>query len=88
MLLSQSHPSVPQLATGGELMKRLGSDSNGYSEADVRRHVLAILKAVHYMHSQHCVHRDLKPENLVLSDDTKKAEVDTRLPLPSSDPSR
>merc|ERR1719174_332038 len=43
---------VTELATGGELMKRLGSDANVYSEDEVRKHVLTIVKAVHYMHSK------------------------------------
>jgi len=66
---------VTELATGGELMKRLGSDASVYSEDEVRRHVFTILKAVHYMHSKHCVHRDIKPENVLLSDNTDEAEI-------------
>merc|ERR1719310_559797 len=64
-----------QLATGGELMKRLGSDASVYSEDEVRKHVFTILKAVHYMHSKHCVHRDIKPENVLLSDNTEHADI-------------
>ena len=56
-------------------MKRLGSDSSVYSEDEVRKHVFTILKAVHYMHSKHCVHRDIKPENVLLSDNSDEAEV-------------
>jgi len=66
---------VTELATGGELMKRLGSDANVYSEDEVRKHVFTILEAVHYMHSKHCVHRDIKPENVLLSDNTEHAEI-------------
>jgi len=66
---------VTELATGGELMKRLGSDASVYSEDEVRRHVFTILKAVQYMHSKHCVHRDMKPENVLLSDNTDEAEI-------------
>jgi len=66
---------VTELATGGELMKRLGSDTSVYSEDEVRRHTLTILKAVQYMHSKHCVHRDIKPENVLLSDNTEDAEI-------------
>ena len=66
---------VTELSTGGELMKRLGSDASVYSEDEVRRHVLTILSAVHYMHTKHCVHRDIKPENVLLSDNTDNAEV-------------
>ena len=49
---------MTELSTGGELMKRLGSDAKVYSEEDVRRHTTTILKAVHYMHSKQCSHRD------------------------------
>jgi len=66
---------VTELSTGGELMKRLGSDNSVYSEDDVRKHVLTILKAVEYMHSKQCAHRDLKPENVLLSDSTDRAEI-------------
>jgi len=66
---------VTELSTGGELMKRLGSDASVYSEDEVRRHVLTILSAVHYMHTKHCVHRDIKPENVLLSDNTDNAEI-------------
>ena len=66
---------VTELSTGGELMKRLGSDANVYSEDQVRKHVMTIVTAVLYMHSKHCVHRDLKPENVLLSDNTEEAEV-------------
>jgi len=66
---------VTELATGGELMKRLGSDANVYSEDEVRKHVFTILQAIRYMHSKHCVHRDMKPENVLLSDNTDGAEI-------------
>ena len=55
---------VTELATGGELMKRLGEDTKVYSEDAVRRHVLTILEAVEYMHLKQIAHRDLKPENV------------------------
>lgn len=66
---------VTELSTGGELMKRLGSDDKVYSEDDVRRHVLTILKAVEYMHAKQCAHRDLKPENVLLSDSSDHAQI-------------
>ena len=58
-----------------QLMKRLGEDSQVYSEDAVRRHMLTIVSAVGYMHSKNCAHRDLKPENVLLSDDTPDAEI-------------
>jgi len=66
---------VTELSTGGELMKRLGSDANVYSEDVAKKHVITIVKAVLYMHSKHCVHRDLKPENVLLSDNSEDAEI-------------
>jgi calcium/calmodulin-dependent protein kinase I len=66
---------VTELSTGGELMKRLGSDANVYSEDQVKRHVHTITRAVMYMHTKHCVHRDLKPENVLLSDNSEDAEI-------------
>jgi len=66
---------VTELASGGELMKRLGSDSSVYSEDEVRDHVRTILRAIQYMHDKNSVHRDLKPENVLLSDSTDKAEI-------------
>jgi len=66
---------VTELSTGGELMKRLGSDASVYSEDQVKKHVTTIVGAVLYMHSKHCVHRDLKPENVLLSDNTDDADI-------------
>jgi len=66
---------VTELASGGELMKRLGSDSSVYSEDEVRAHVRTILRAIQYMHSKNSVHRDLKPENVLLSDMGDEAEI-------------
>lgn len=66
---------VTELATGGELMKRLGTDTSVYSEDQVREHIQCILEAIEYMHIKHCVHRDLKPENVLLSDNSPDAVV-------------
>jgi len=66
---------VTELASGGELMKRLGDTSKTYSEDLIRDYVLLLVKAVGYMHRKNCVHRDLKPENVLLSDPTDDAEI-------------
>jgi len=66
---------VTELASGGELMKRLGSDSSVYSEDEVKKHIKTILEAVQYMHHKNSVHRDLKPENVLLSDMSEAAEI-------------
>lgn len=68
---------VTELATGGELMKRLASsESTVYSEDEVRKHVRTIVEAIHYMHTQASVaHRDLKPENILMSDNSENAQI-------------
>jgi len=66
---------VTELATGGELMKRLGNDNSVYSEDQMRCHIQTILEAIEYMHTKHCVHRDLKPENVLLSDNGPDAAI-------------
>ena len=66
---------VTELASGGELMKRLATTEKTYSEDAVRDHIRAILTAVQYMHEKGCVHRDIKPENVLLSDNTTGAQI-------------
>jgi len=66
---------VTELASGGELMKRLGNSNSVYSEDYVKHYVKTILYAVEYMHTNNCVHRDLKPENVLLSDHTDEAQI-------------
>jgi len=66
---------VTELASGGQLMKRLGDSSKVYSEDAVRVHVKTLLDAVSYMHEKNCVHRDLKPENVLLSDMSDSAII-------------
>lgn len=68
---------VMELATGGELMHRLGSSEvkEVYSEDAVKRHTLRILSAVEYMHSKNVAHRDLKPENVLLADQTDLSTI-------------
>jgi len=67
---------VTELATGGELMRRLGEDDKHvYSEALVCKHVRTILVAVEHMHAKKIVHRDLKPENVLLSDPSDDAVI-------------
>ena len=67
---------ITELASGGELMERLGGDQmRVYSEHVVQRHICTILDAVEHMHSRHIVHRDLKPENVLLSDASDEATL-------------
>ena len=66
---------VTELATGGELMHRISQENSTYSEGEMRRHCLAVISAVDYMHSKSIVHRDIKPENVLLSDRSEAAAV-------------
>jgi len=66
-----------ELATGGELVQRLGSNdvTEVYSEDAMKRHMRTIIEAVQYMHSKSIAHRDLKPENVLLSDATDLSTI-------------
>merc|ERR1719231_2160264 len=69
---------VTELATGGELMLRLGHNeftAEVYSEDAMKRHMQRIIEAVKYMHSKGAAHRDLKPENVLLSDATDLSTI-------------
>jgi len=66
---------VTEIATGGELMKRLGETARVYSEATVLHYVRTMLDAIDYMHKKNCAHRDLKPENVLLSDMSEDATI-------------
>jgi serine/threonine protein kinase len=67
---------VTELAAGGPLLKRRKPIAESVlSEDVVTRHTYAMLDAVRYMHSMHCVHRDLKPDNVLLSDTTEDATI-------------
>ena len=72
---------VTELASGGELMKRLATTEKTYSEDAVRDHIRAILTAVQYMHEKGCVHRDIKPENVLLGASGEAVLVDFGLAL-------
>ena len=65
---------VTEVVHGGELLERI-TEEGSYSEADARRIIVQILKAVEYLHSKKVVHRDIKLENILMSDRSPKATV-------------
>lgn len=65
---------VTEVVHGGELLERI-TEEGSYSEADARRIIVQILKAVEYLHSKKVVHRDIKLENILMSDRSAKATV-------------
>lgn len=65
---------VTEVVHGGELLERI-TEEGSYSEADARRIIVQILRAVEYLHSKKVVHRDIKLENILMSDRSPKATV-------------
>ena len=56
---------VLELATGGELYKRLQAEER-FSEAQTARWIAQIADALRVVHENKVIHRDIKPENLLL----------------------
>ena len=56
---------VMELVKGGDLFDRVVARGK-FTEANARKLMTGILKAVSYLHSRSIVHRDLKPENILL----------------------
>ena len=59
-----------ELLTGGELLDDIvsrQSSGRNYSEAEVRRLVITLTRAIQYCHQMGVAHRDLKLENVLLS---------------------
>ena len=65
---------VTEVVHGGELLEGI-TEEGSYSEADARRIIVQILKAVEYLHSKKVVHRDIKLENILMSDRSPNATV-------------
>eukprot|EP00050_Salpingoeca_kvevrii_P009109 m.307196 g.307196 ORF g.307196 m.307196 type:complete len:366 (+) comp19807_c0_seq1:2-1099(+) len=68
------HYLVFDLVTGGELFDDIVRREQ-YSEDDASRCIQMVLEALQHCHSRGILHRDLKPENLLLSDNTRNAQV-------------
>ena len=62
---------VLEYASGGELYRDLKKRVR-YPEPRAAQIILAVSKALLYLHERHIIHRDLKPENLLISGDTVK----------------
>mmetsp|Transcript_27274 Transcript_27274/g.67271 ORF Transcript_27274/g.67271 Transcript_27274/m.67271 type:complete len:454 (-) Transcript_27274:194-1555(-) len=62
-----THILVMEYVGGGELFMKLAK--HVYSEADVRRIFVQLMRGVAYLHSRGICHRDLKPENFLLTAD-------------------
>lgn len=65
---------VMEKMEGGELFDYV-VEKGTLSEEEASKMVRSITSAVAHMHSQDIIHRDLKPENLLLTDNSKNAEV-------------
>ncbi|KDO33822.1 CAMK/CDPK protein kinase [Saprolegnia parasitica CBS 223.65] len=66
---------VMQLLPGHELFDHLYKSDKTFSEADVRKLVLCLLRAVAYLHSNQITHRDLKLENLLLENELQMTSL-------------
>ncbi|KAI1287644.1 Ribosomal protein S6 kinase alpha-5 [Halotydeus destructor] len=66
---------VTELLRGGELLERIRTRKNGFTEAEAGTIFHDLVSAVSFMHSQGIVHRDLKPENLLFSDESTESQV-------------
>lgn len=65
---------VMEYAAGGELFDRIIAKEY-YTEAEAKKVVKVVAKALIYCHGQGVTHRDLKPENLLYADDTESAKI-------------
>lgn len=58
---------IMELVSGGTLlqaMKDRAENNKPFSEEEVRKAMMNILKAVNYLHNENFVHRDIKPGEL------------------------
>jgi len=55
---------VMEVCTGGELFDKI-IDSGHFNETNAAILMQQIIRAIHYMHTNHVCHRDLKPENFL-----------------------
>ncbi|OQR84973.1 calcium-dependent protein kinase [Achlya hypogyna] len=66
---------VMQLIPGHELFDYLYKSNRTFSEAEVRKLILCLLRAVAYLHSNQITHRDLKLENLLLENENQPTSL-------------
>ncbi|TDH64748.1 hypothetical protein CCR75_002465 [Bremia lactucae] len=65
---------VMEYAKGGELFDRIIAKEY-YSEAEAKKVVKVVAKALRYCHARGVTHRDLKPENLLYADETDNSVI-------------
>ena len=65
---------VMEYAAGGELFDRIIAKEY-YTEAEAKKVVKVVAKALKYCHHNGITHRDLKPENLLYEDETEAARI-------------
>ncbi|RHY28546.1 hypothetical protein DYB32_005890 [Aphanomyces invadans] len=66
---------VMQLLPGAELFTHLHVRGRQFNEAEVRKLILCLLRAVSYLHSNQITHRDLKLENLLLENENQPTSL-------------
>jgi len=59
---------VLELASGGELFKRLGQQGQRLGEPQTAKWVAQLARALQALHALNVIHRDIKPENLLLDE--------------------
>ncbi|XP_039122543.1 LOW QUALITY PROTEIN: CDPK-related kinase 1-like [Dioscorea cayenensis subsp. rotundata] len=66
---------VMELCKGGELLNRILSRVEKYSEEDAKVVIVQILSVVAFCHLQGVVHRDLKPENFLFTSKDENSDL-------------
>ncbi|KAF0687864.1 Aste57867_20451 [Aphanomyces stellatus] len=66
---------VMQLLPGAELASQLYDKNRVFTEVEVRKLILCLLRAIAYLHSNQITHRDLKLENLLLENETQMTSL-------------
>ncbi|ETV76553.1 CAMK/CDPK protein kinase, variant 1 [Aphanomyces astaci] len=66
---------VMQLLPGAELFTHLHVRGRHFTEVEVRKLILCLLRAISYLHSNQITHRDLKLENLLLENETQPTSL-------------
>ncbi|CAK4086917.1 unnamed protein product [Aphanomyces euteiches] len=66
---------VMQLLPGAELYHHLYTCERKFTEVEVRKLILCLLRAISYLHSNQITHRDLKLENLLLENESQPTSL-------------